>query len=70
MLTPELEQKYYDFSLNQYVEDHGNCTSWCPTPDCNLVFEFYEGASLFDCKRCCRRYCLKCRCDYHEGMSC
>jgi E3 ubiquitin-protein ligase RNF144 len=69
-LTPELEKKLEDFMLNQYVERNGNCTSWCPTPDCHSLFEFDPTVTDYSCRNCAKRYCLKCRCDYHQGMTC
>lgn len=44
--------------------------SWCPTAGCTAVFEFDEALDNYRCPACKKHYCLKCRCQYHTGMSC
>jgi hypothetical protein len=46
-MTPELNNKYEDFMMNQYVERNGQSTSWCPTPDCNFLFEYDPSVNDF-----------------------
>ncbi len=66
----EILEKFYQFSLNKYVESADNMTSWCPTPGCSAVFEFDEILDNYRCLVCRKHYCLKCRTDYHYGMTC
>lgn len=45
-------------------------TSWCPTAGCTAVFESDEALDNYRCPACRKHYCLKCRCQYHTGMTC
>ena len=66
----DLMEKYYNFSLNKYVESGNNMTSWCPTAGCSAVFEYDEALDNYRCPVCRKHYCLMCRTDYHYGMTC
>lgn len=45
--------------------------SWCPTADCRHCF-FYteEDGTRFECPVCKKDYCLKCRVEWHNNMTC
>ena len=45
-------------------------TSWCPTPGCSAVFAFDEALTEYRCPACKKNYCLRCKCEYHQNMSC
>lgn len=45
-------------------------TAWCPTAGCTAVFSFDEELDNYKCPACQKHYCLRCRCDYHYGMTC
>lgn len=49
---------------------HNSDTSWCPTAGCTSVFSFDEALDNYKCPACKKHYCLRCKCDYHYGMSC
>jgi hypothetical protein len=66
----ELKEKYLKFTFNKYVESNTGSVSWCPTAGCTAVFEFDEALDNYRCPNCHKHYCLKCRCEYHTGMSC
>ena len=39
-------------------------------PDCPYQFVAEEGQAKFRCPKCEKSYCLNCRVQYHEQMSC
>jgi hypothetical protein len=71
ILTKEDIAKYEDFRFNLTI-DQGEKFSWCPTPNCNLAFEYDEEDEIefFKCERCKKEYCLHCRVPVHKGMTC
>jgi len=64
-------QKYSQFTLNQVVDTHKDM-AWCPTPDCKFAFIHDPAAdgNQLRCPLCKVHYCLECRVEYHEGMTC
>ena len=52
------------------MEKNVGNTAWCPTAGCQAVFEFDEDLDNYRCPACKKHYCLRCRCDYHVGMTC
>lgn len=66
---PDLKAKFDKFSFNKFVEKDGS-TTWCPTAGCSAVFQFDQGLDNYRCPACKKHYCLKCRCIYHNGMTC
>ena len=53
-----------------YGETHSDVT-WCPTADCQYMFVYEEGdPPQFNCPICFKVYCMKCKCEWHDGMSC
>ena len=69
-LEKEALEKYWEFTLKNYVELHGDELSWCPTADCNYAFIFDKEIYLLHCPKCMKSYCLNCRVEEHKGMSC
>lgn len=62
--------KYEERQLKFFIDTNQHM-SWCPTPDCKNVFEFNEGdPPRFACNSCFKTYCLNCRADWHNGMTC
>lgn len=62
--------KYFEFTLKNYVEIHGDEMSWCPTADCNYAFIYDKEITVLNCPRCNKSYCLNCRVPEHKGMTC
>ena len=69
-VNEELKEKYERFTFNKFVEKQGSTTAWCPTPGCPAAFEFDDQLDNYKCPACHKHYCLKCRVEYHKGMSC
>ena len=74
-LSPELYNRYLDFSLRQYLALQPHVRQ-CTAPDCPFAYIVDKPSSCEDnhfvCKRegCNTEYCVRCRGDWHEGMSC
>lgn len=61
----KLLNKYLYFTLQKNDQ-----ISWCPTPDCLYGFMWEIDDPKFSCPKCNKSYCLKCKCEYHHGISC
>lgn len=66
----DLKEKYQKFSFNKFVEQNNSSTAWCPTAGCPAVFCFDEQLDNYRCPACKKHYCLRCKCEYHSGMTC
>ena len=64
--------------FKQFIDNRMNGFSWCPTADCSYVFELKKKdlapesgwSGRFTCPTCENEYCLRCKTNYHEGLSC
>jgi IBR domain. len=64
------QQKLEDFAFKSFVEKQGDKYSCCLTADCPFVFE-YDGTFVnFQCPKCTKMYCLRCRVEWHDGLTC
>eukprot|EP00826_Nyctotherus_ovalis_P032367 TRINITY_DN2608_c0_g1_i1.p1 TRINITY_DN2608_c0_g1~~TRINITY_DN2608_c0_g1_i1.p1 ORF type:complete len:206 (-),score=63.00 TRINITY_DN2608_c0_g1_i1:178-795(-) len=71
-LSAELQDKWQQYSLTKTVDSNPNEFAYCLTPDCKYVFVWEEETCTndFTCPVCEKRYCLDCRCVFHEGKTC
>mmetsp|Transcript_7311 Transcript_7311/g.13514 ORF Transcript_7311/g.13514 Transcript_7311/m.13514 type:complete len:378 (+) Transcript_7311:127-1260(+) len=69
-LEPQVYQKFEEYSFNSFVQRHAADMSCCPTPDCKYAFVWTGESPHFLCPICEKHYCLDCRCEYHDGISC
>ena len=60
---------YFQFNFRKFVGEHSSEYSSCPTPDCQNVF-IAENESHYGCPLCKKEYCLRCKVDYHKGITC
>ena len=60
-LSKDLVEKYYEFTLHNFVDKNSKNMTWCPTPGCSNAFEFDEYITVLDCPKCSKSYCLKCK---------
>ncbi|GFU33438.1 ATP-dependent RNA helicase DEAH12, chloroplastic [Nephila pilipes] len=44
--------------------------SYCPSPDCPMIFRISTDGKVFNCPACDNSVCTKCQELYHYGMSC
>jgi len=65
-----LIEKYEKFSMNNYILNHKDNYSCCPTAGCEYVFYFEEGENRFLCPLCKKEYCLNCKDKWHKNMTC
>ena len=71
VLSPEDMEKFQKYSFSQAASVSKDI-SWCPTADCGYAFIYEAGvdSNYFECARCNKCYCLTCKAQYHEGLSC
>uniref|UniRef100_A0A8R1HLH4 RBR-type E3 ubiquitin transferase n=2 Tax=Caenorhabditis japonica TaxID=281687 RepID=A0A8R1HLH4_CAEJA len=71
--TPELLQKYEDFSLRAALIKIPD-TRWCPAPDCGFAIIVPNGSKCpkITCQRpeCKTEFCFDCQKEWHQGRSC
>jgi len=70
ILDETYKNKYQNFELKNYIDQHGDDSSWCPTANCKYAFIKSPDVSEFACPMCAKYYCLNCRVEYHKGQSC
>ena len=68
--NPQLIDKYEHFSLNNFLMNNNDEYSSCPTPGCEYMFFFNPGEHHFLCPMCNKNYCLNCKVEWHNGMTC
>lgn len=66
----DLVTKYEKFSMNNYLMNHKDNYSCCPTPGCEYVFFYEKGENRLLCPMCHKDYCLFCKETWHNGMTC
>lgn len=70
-----LEKKYIDlyeqFALESVIVKNPQNFLNCFTPGCDYVFFYDRDVDTdFQCPKCTKRYCLKCKVEYHSGSTC
>ena len=65
-------EKFYSFTLKHFAETHNSQIFCCPTPNCEYFVFLDEllGHRYFQCGKCNKRYCMRCRRDWHSGLTC
>lgn len=66
----DLVKKYEKFSMNNYILNHKDNYSCCPTPGCEYMFFYEKGENRLFCPMCHKDYCLSCKETWHKGMTC
>lgn len=66
----DLITKYEQYELNYSALNHNDDISCCPTPGCNYMFYYMKDDTFFKCPNCEKEYCMKCKSDWHEKISC
>ena len=57
-------------SFTCYVRTHPGDYQYCPTADCDQVYEVSDVDKLFTCSTCLTSICTKCGAVSHEGLTC
>ena len=68
--NPQLFGKYDKYSMNNFLLNNIDNYSSCPTPGCEYLFFFNPGEYDFLCPWCNKRYCLNCKDEWHNGLTC
>lgn len=66
----ELLRKLDKLIVNNYVMQHPDEASCCPTAGCDYAFIYERDDDHFTCPVCGREYCLKCKSNWHNGKTC
>ena len=66
----DLIQKFEKYSMDNYLLNHTDNYSCCPTAGCEYIFFFLEGENRFLCPICQKEYCLFCKEIWHKEMTC
>lgn len=65
-----LISKYEKFTLDLYAINNHTDVNCCPTAGCSYMFFYQEGDARFVCPTCENDYCLSCKTNWHEDISC
>lgn len=69
-LTRDQLDKLLEKSFTRYIRIHPGSYQYCPTADCDQVYEVSDDAKLYTCSTCLISICTKCGAIYHEGPTC
>ena len=72
LLSEEQHEKMVDFNLNKAIDTNKDMY-WCPGKDCKFAFAYDRQANEpngFFCPHCNKTYCLDCRVEFHNGLTC
>jgi len=53
-----------------YIQQIGDGLTCCPNLQCRFVFDWSGEGPEFICPLCSMHYCLKCKVDWHKGLTC
>eukprot|EP01017_Pseudomicrothorax_dubius_P038854 TRINITY_DN5888_c0_g1_i2.p1 TRINITY_DN5888_c0_g1~~TRINITY_DN5888_c0_g1_i2.p1 ORF type:complete len:359 (+),score=31.80 TRINITY_DN5888_c0_g1_i2:85-1161(+) len=62
--------KYVDYTLKSFIDRNLDEYSWCPTPGCEYAFIMTIDTQDFKCEMCKKRYCFRCKVEFHHGQTC
>ena len=65
-LAVKLENK----SLNYLAENNPDAVSYCPTAGCKYMCFYDKDEYHLNCPLCKKSYCLKCKTEWHRGLTC
>ncbi len=69
-LTRDQLDKLLENSFTSHVRIHPGQYQYCPTADCDQVFEVSDDGKIFTCSTCLTSICTKCGAVSHEGLTC
>ena len=69
-LTRDQLDKLLENSFTQHVRTHPGEYQYCPTADCDQVYEVSNDGKIFTCSTCLTLICTKCGFISHEGLTC
>ena len=69
-LTRDQLEKLLENSFMYHVRKHPGSYQYCPTADCDQVYEVSDDGKIFTCSTCFTSICTKCGAVSHEGLTC
>ena len=69
-LTRDQFEKLLQNSFTNHVRKHPGKYQYCPTADCDQVYEVLDDGKIFTCFTCLTSICTKCGAVAHEGLTC
>ena len=69
-LTRDQLDKLLERSFTRHVRTHPGNYQYCPTADCDQVYEVSDDGKIFTCSTCLSSVCTKCGAVSHEGLTC
>lgn len=69
-LTRDQLDKLLEISFTNHVRTHPGVYQYCPTADCDQVYQITEEGKIFTCLTCLTSICTKCGAVSHEGLTC
>ena len=69
-LTRDQLDKLLEKSFTHHVRTHPGKYQYCPTADCDQVYEVSDDGKVFTCSTCLTCICTKCGAVSHEGLTC
>ena len=69
-LTRDQLDKLLERSFRSYIRTHPTKHQYCPTADCDQIYEVRENGEIFTCARCFTSICTTCGAVSHEGLTC
>jgi len=69
-LTRDQLDKLLERSFMRYIRTHPGSYQYCPTADCDQVYEVSDDAKIYTCSTCLTSICTKCGAINHEGLTC
>lgn len=62
-------EKLLENSFTHHVRKHPGRYQYCPTADCNQLYEVSDDGKIFTCSTCLTSICTKCGAVSHEGLA-
>lgn len=69
-LTRDQLDKVLEASFTRHIRQNPHIYQYCPTADCDQVYEVSDEGKLFTCFTCLTTICSRCGAVSHEGLTC
>ena len=69
-LSRDQLEEMLENSFASYIRTHPERCQFCPTADCDQVYEVTDCEKIFTCSTCLTSVCTKCKAVSHEGLTC
>ena len=69
-LTLDQLDQLLERSFTRYIRTHPAQYQYCPTADCDQIYEVSDDARIYTCSTCLTSICTRCGAISHEGLTC